>query len=70
VAGRPPPCRDRDAGLQLSGLAGAAAATRSPSAGSPARAVFPLGQIRGGLPCQRSIVRSPGGSATKPSKGG
>jgi SRSO17 transposase len=38
--------------------------------GRPRDPFFPLGRIGGGSHCQRSIVRSPGGSATKPSNRG
>jgi hypothetical protein len=63
-------CGDGNASLQLFGLVGAAAATRSTPPWSPPRPVFPLARTGDGAPCRPSIERSLDGSATKLSRGG
>lgn len=70
VAGVSSACRDRHAGVQLFGLAGAAGTAPSHQAGSPTRPFSPFDSRTRDNHSQPCTVRSLDGSGTKPSSGG
>src|SRR3954470_16847539 len=65
VVGLPPARGERDAGVQLSGLARVPAAAADAAKGPATPAFFPLGRIAGGCRCRRSTVASATGCGVR-----